>query len=121
MRLIMAGAVLGAASFSSMAHASEDVAEGEKVFKKCQTCHTVEAGKHRVGPSLAGIVGRAAGTVDGYKYSPAMANAGIVWSEENLAAYLSNPRDFVKGTKMVFPGLKKEDEVEAVIAFLKTK
>jgi cytochrome c len=83
----------------------------------------VQAGKNRVGPSLAGIVDRKAGTVDGFKYSDAMLAFGAdggVWDKKTLDAYLADPRGFIKGNKMAFPGLKKEDEREDVIAYLKT-
>lgn len=105
------------------AHADGNPADGKKVFRKCAACHTVQAGKNRVGPSLAGIVGRKAGTVDGFKYSDAMLAFGAdggVWDKKTLDAYLADPRGFIKGNKMAFPGLKKEDEREDVIAYLKT-
>ena len=81
-----------------------------------------EGAKNRVGPPLNGIMGRQAGTLDGYNYSPAMKKAGeegLVWTEETMAAYLEAPRKHVKGTKMAFPGLKKEQEIADVIAYLK--
>ncbi|ANK82550.1 MAG: cytochrome C [Rhizobiales bacterium NRL2] len=103
--------------------AEGDPAAGEKVYKKCKVCHMVgEGAKNRVGPPLNGIMGRQAGTLDGYNYSPAMKKAGeegLVWTEETMAAYLEAPRKHVKGTKMAFPGLKKEQEIADVIAYLK--
>ena len=95
-----------------------DAAKGEKVYKKCKACHSLEAGKNKVGPSLAGIVGRDAGTVEGYKYSKAMLESGVVWDEASLDAYLKKPKDFIKGTKMAFPGLKKDEQRADVIAYL---
>ena len=99
-------------------------AEGENVFKKCKACHQVgEDASNRVGPQLNGIVGRAAGTVDGFKYSSALEEAaagGLVWDPESLAAFLEKPKDFMKGTKMSFAGLRKEDERANVIAYLAT-
>ena len=105
------------------AHADGNPAEGKKVFRKCAACHTVQAGKNRVGPSLHDVVGRKAGSVDGFKYSNAMQEFGAgggVWVAKALDAYLADPRGFVKGNRMAFPGLKKEDEREDVIAYLKS-
>lgn len=112
-------AVLALLLAASSAFADPDPKEGEKVFKKCQACHTVEDTKNKVGPSLMGVVGRQAGHVEGFKYSDAMKNSGITWTEENLANYLKDPKGFIKGNKMAFVGLKKEDEIEDVIAYLK--
>lgn len=100
-----------------------DPANGEKVFNKCKACHTLEAGKNKIGPSLQGILGRTAGTVEGFKYSEAMKTAGaggLVWSEETLDQYLENTKGFVPGNKMPFPGLKKPEERADVIAYIKT-
>lgn len=96
-----------------------DPAAGEKVFRKCKACHAVgEGAKNKVGPQLNGLIGRTAGTVEGYKYSTANAESGVVWTEEALDEYLKNPRQYMKGTKMAFPGLKKDDERADVIAYL---
>lgn len=101
---------------------AQDAAAGEAVFNKCKACHMVgEGAKNRVGPVLNGVVNRAAAAVDGYKYSKAMKEAGdggLVWDEANLTAYLHKPRDFLKGTKMAFPGLKDDADVANVIAYL---
>lgn len=97
---------------------------GEKVFKKCAACHKVGDGaKNATGPVLNGIVGRAAATVDGYKYSAAMVAAGeggLVWTPENIAAYMQDPKGFVPKNKMSFAGLKKQDEIDALIAYMAT-
>jgi cytochrome c len=96
-------------------------AAGEKVFKKCKACHQVgDSAKNRTGPQLNALMGRAIGGVDGFKYSGAMADMGGVWDNETLAAFLADPKGYVKGTKMSFSGLKKEDDVAAVIEYLKT-
>lgn len=101
------------------AWAEGDAAAGEKVFKKCAVCHSLEAGKNKVGPSLAGVVGRPAATIEGFKYSDAMKASGIVWTEDVLDAYLASPKEIVPGGKMSFPGLKKEDDRANVIEYLK--
>src|SRR5579863_8581816 len=93
---------------------------GEAVFKKnCAICHTVEAGKNKIGPSLAGIVGRKAGSVAGYTYSDANKNSGVNWDEATLDTYLTDPRKFVPNTKMIFAGLKNPDDRKALIEYLK--
>ena len=106
-----------AAPFATQA---ADAAAGEKVFKKCAACHAVgENAKNKVGPVLNGVVGAAAGKHEGYKYSKAMLESGITWDEATLMAYLRAPNAVVKGGKMVFVGLKKDDEIVDVIAYLK--
>lgn len=96
---------------------------GEKVFRKCKACHQVGAGaKNKTGPVLTGIVGGPAGAVEGFRYSKPLAEAaeaGLVWREAELAAFLARPKAYMKGTKMAFAGLKKDADVAAVIAYLK--
>ena len=117
-------AVLGLAVLGTPAWAEGDVGAGEKVFKKCAACHAVGDGaKHKVGPELNDVLGRTAGTAEGYKYSSAMIAAGeggLVWDNTTLAEYLANPKGMIKGTKMAFAGLKKEDEIANVVAYLKS-
>lgn len=115
----VAGAAAFVMSFSSASIAEGDAAAGEKVFKKCQVCHVLEPGGRKIGPSLYGIFGRTAGTLEGFRYSPAMSNSGIVWDEETLSAYLENPRQYIKGNRMAFAGLRKEEDRADVIAYLK--
>ena len=94
-----------------------DAAAGRLVFRKCQACHSMEPGKVMLGPSLAGILGRKAGSEAGYSYSPAMKQANIVWDEKTLDAYLTDPQKVVPGNKMPFPGLKTDTDRADVIAF----
>jgi nitrite reductase (NO-forming) len=95
-----------------------DAAAGRQVFRKCQACHSLEAGKNGLGPSLAGIVGEKAAAVPGYNFSSAMKASNLTWDEATLDAYLADPQKVVPGNKMPFPGLKTERERSAVIAFL---
>jgi cytochrome c len=99
---------------------SADPVSGEKVFKRCFVCHTVgEDAKPGVGPVLNGLLGRKAGTYPGFKYTEANKNSGLVWDEATLANYLKNPRAAIPGTSMTFPGIKKDEEIEDLIAYLK--
>ncbi len=98
--------------------AAGDAAAGAKVFLKCKACHDVSEGKNKVGPTLKGLFGRTAGTVEGYAYSDANKNSGIVWGEDTLKPYLADPKAVIPGTKMTFAGLKKEDDIENLIAYL---
>lgn len=95
-----------------------DAAEGRQVFRKCQACHSLDAGKNGVGPSLANIVGEKAGVAPGYNFSPAMKASNLTWDAATLDAYLTDPQKVVPGNKMPFPGLKTERERNAVIALL---
>lgn len=100
-----------------------DAVAGKKVFNKCKACHSNAKGaRHRVGPNLWGIVDKGIAEAEKYKYSKAyQAKKGeLVWSEDVLFAYLEKPRTYIKGTKMVFPGLKKEKDRADLIAYLKT-
>jgi cytochrome c len=122
--LVLVGATLVIFTGAAYAQDQEDVAEGAKVFKKCAACHAVgEGAKNKVGPQLNGVVGRTAGSLPDYNYSQPMKDAGaggLVWNEETIDDYLEKPKEFVKGNKMAFVGLKKEDEREHVIDYLKT-
>lgn len=123
-RSLLLAAALGLAtgSLSSAALAEGDPEAGKKVYRKCVACHSLEAGKKKVGPSLHGVVGGVPGVVEGYNYSKAMkafGEAGTVWDEAALDAFLEAPRKAVKGTKMGFPGLKKAEDRANVITYLK--
>lgn len=115
----VAGFTAVLAAFGSPAMADGDAAAGEKVFKKCKACHSLAEGKKKVGPSLFGVIGRAAGSVEGYKYSKAMLASGLTWDDETMAKYLTKPKVLVPKTKMSFAGLKKEGDVANVIAYIK--
>ena len=95
-----------------------DATAGRQVYKKCQACHSLEAGKNRVGPSLAGIVGRQSASVPGFSYSEAMKKTKVVWDPQTLDQFLSGPQKMIAGNKMPFPGLKTEHDRSDVIAFL---
>jgi cytochrome c2 len=95
-----------------------DVGAGKKVFKKCKACHKVKEGRNGAGPSLFNIVGQAAGKVDGFRFSKAMASSDLVWDAATLTAFLEDPKGFLPGTKMAFRGLKKPEEIENVIAYM---
>lgn len=113
-----------AACLLSVSAASAQVEAGAKAFAKCGACHAVgEGAANKVGPQLNDLIGRVAGTVEGYKYSPAMIAAGeggLTWDHDSLAGFLADPRGFLKGTRMAFAGMKKEAELEAIIAYLAT-
>ena len=99
--------------------ASTSAVEGAKVFKKCAACHSIaEGGSNKIGPALWGVLGRPAGSVPGYKYSKAMASHGKNWSFEEMNGFLIKPKDWIKGTKMSFTGLKKAEDRAAVILYM---
>lgn len=110
-----------ALALSTGAAGAADVKKGKKVFNKCKACHSLEAGKKKVGPSLHGILGRKAGTDTKFKYSKAMKESGLTWDEATLRQFLKKPKKLVKGTKMAFNGIKKDSEMDNLIAYLKEK
>src|SRR3989338_3451480 len=99
-----------------------DLKKGEKIFRtRAAQCHTSnKGGAHGVGPNLWGIVDRKSGTVDGYSYTAANKDSGVVWTEDNLFKYLENPKKFIPGTKMSFAGIKSEKERQDLIAYMAT-
>ena len=96
-----------------------DPAKGKMAFAQCRTCHVTDPGVNMVGPSLAGIVGAKAGSIKGYKYSPANASSGITWTEEQLFEYLADPQVVIPKTKMIFAGMPDAQQRADVIAYLK--
>lgn len=97
-----------------------DVAAGQKIFAKCRVCHTLAAGApSTVGPNLHGLYGRKAGSLAGFGYSKAMKAAGIVWDDDTLAQYLRDPKAFIPGNRMAFPGIKNGEEIANLLAYLK--
>jgi cytochrome c len=116
---VLFGLVAGVALMGGVSAASaQNAAEGEKVFRQCKACHSLEAGKKGVGPSLNGLIGRQSGSLADFAYSPAMKNAGVTWNEENLSKYIADPKGFVAGNKMAFAGIKKEEDLKNVVAYL---
>ena len=99
--------------------ASTSAAEGAKVFKKCAACHSIaEGGANKIGPALWGVLGRKSGALPDYKYSKAMAAHGKPWTFDEMNGFLIKPKDWIKGTKMSFAGLKNEKERAAVILYM---
>lgn len=118
----MIGAFVALVATATQAGA-QDIEAGKAVFRKCMPCHATDTTTNKVGPHLGDVMGRIAGTVDGYVFSKAMKEAGaagLVWDEAALADYLIAPKAKVPGTKMAFAGLKKPQDITDVIAYLKT-
>ena len=115
--LAIAGIVIVAAAGGALA---QDLAAGENSFKKCLPCHSVgEDAKNKVGPLLNGLDGRKSGSIEGYNYTEANKNSGITWDEPTFKEYIADPRAKIKGTKMVFAGIKNENEAASLWAYLK--
>ena len=121
--LLALGTVLAMAPIAAAQAQSGDPAAGQRVFNQCSACHTInEGGPNRVGPNLHGVVGRKAASKDGFRYSAAMqkkGEEGFMWTEENLRPYLRNPREVVAGTNMAYPGLRNEQQLNDLMAYLK--
>ncbi len=119
---VIALAVIGLSLCAvSIAQADGSTDNGESLFKhKCGTCHSIEPGKNRVGPSLAGVVVRNSASIETYSYSTAMKSAGLTWDAATLDSYLTNPRAKVPGTKMTFAGLPQANDRADLIAYLST-
>jgi cytochrome c len=115
--LVLASVVILASAGGALA---QDLAAGETSFKKCLPCHAVGAdAKNKVGPLLNGLEGRKSGTIEGYNYTEANKNSGITWTEAEFRDYIKDPRAKIKGTKMVFAGIKNENEITNLWAYLK--
>ena len=118
--VLAVGLAAVAPAFLAPPAAAQDAAEGEKIFAQCRACHQVgESAKNVVGPVLNGLFGRAAGSVEGYSYSPANKNSGITWDEATFAEYIKDPRKKIPGTKMIYAGLKDEGRIASLTAYLK--
>jgi cytochrome c len=99
---------------------AQDAAAGEKVFTQCRACHQIgESAKNAVGPVLNGLFGRHSGSVEVYNYSPANKNSGITWDEATFREYIKDPRAKIPGTKMIYAGIKDEQRVNDLVAYLK--
>lgn len=108
------------ASAIPIAGAAPDPATGKRVYARCSSCHLLDAsGRSTIGPNLYGVVGRRAGTVPKFRYSPALTKAALSWTPEQLDAYLANPRKAVPGTNMAFPGIASPADRAELIAYLK--
>ncbi|MCV3270074.1 c-type cytochrome [Roseobacter sinensis] len=93
--------------------------DGEAIFRQqCASCHLLEEGRHRVGPSLHGIVGAPAGAVEGFRYSPALRASGLTWDPETLSAFLMDPRGTIPGNRMSYRGMDDQDDIDAVITYI---
>jgi cytochrome c len=122
MKTMFRSVLCAAALFAVAAHNAEaqDLAAGENSFKKCLPCHAVgEDAKNKVGPILNGLDGRHSGSISGYSYTDANKNSGITWTEAEFLDYIKDPRAKIKGTKMIFPGIKNETEAKNLWAYLK--
>ena len=116
---ILSGAVvLLLLALVAQAQGVSDAQRGTQVFAQCKVCHSLEAGKNMVGPSLHGLIGRRAGSVPGYAYSPAMKNANVTWNDDTLSKYLSDPKAFIPGDRMPFAGIKDPSKLGDLLAYL---
>ena len=114
--------IMAFANIITGTHAA-DIENGKIVFKRCAACHNADKPDNRIGPTLQGIIGRKAGSLEGYRYSPAMINAGqngLVWNRETLITYLHNPQGMVKGTRMASIRLNDDSDIDDLIAYLES-
>jgi cytochrome c len=122
-RFVPLVALLALAPVAGAKAQAGDAEAGRRVFNQCMACHTInQGGPNRVGPNLHGVVGRKAGAVDGFRYSANMkqlAEGGLTWNEETLRRYLANPKQVVPQGSMAFPGLRNEQQLNDVIAYVK--
>lgn len=113
----------GVLAFAPMAAMAQDAEAGQRVFNQCRACHTInQGGRNGVGPNLFGIVDRAAGSIEGFRYSAPMrerAAAGLVWNTENLMAYITDPKAIVPGGSMSYVGLRNEEQRNNLLAYIR--
>ncbi len=114
----LAATAIGFAIAASPALAEGDAGKGARQFNKCKTCHALEEGKNKIGPSLHGLIGRTAATVDGFRYSPAMQESGITWDMPSLDAYIESPKNFVPKGSMAFAGIRNPTQRADLLAYL---
>lgn len=118
--MAMAAAIGFLSSLGTAAAQSGDAAKGERVFAQCKACHTVEkGGRNGIGPNLFGIFGSKAGTVEGFKFSDELKASGIVWDDKTMAEFLKDPKGRIPGNKMVFAGIRRPDQLNDLLAYLK--
>lgn len=118
-RFALGCALLASALLIGTEAPAQDAAAGEKVFLVCKACHQIgPTAKNGVGPVLNGLFSRVSGSVEGYTYSPANKDAHLTWDEATFSEYIKNPRGMVPGTKMIYPGLKDEQKIKDLIAYL---
>ncbi len=94
--------------------------DGKRIFNKCRACHEATKNKNKIGPHLVNIIGRKSASIDGFKYSAAMQAVNLIWTEENIDQYIANPKKFIPKNKMAFVGIKKPQERQALIDYLKS-
>src|SRR6201987_281018 len=117
MKMVLVAAVF--VTVSGLTASAQDVAKGEASFRKCLPCHSIgDDAQNKIGPELNGIDGRHSGSVPGFEYSDANKNSGIVWNEEIFSEYIKDPRAKIPGTKMIFAGIKNEQEIKDLWAYI---
>ena len=123
LRLAALALVAGLGASIAAPASAQDAAAGQRVFNQCRACHTIDAGgRNGVGPNLHGIVGRRAGSIEGFRYSANMrelAGSGLTWTEDKLREYITNPKAVVPSGSMSFPGIRNEQQLNDLLAFLK--
>jgi len=118
MRIVLS--ILALIFLGSGSALAQDAAAGEKVFLQCRACHQIgDKAKNMTGPVLNGLFGRHSGSIEGFKYTDANKDSGITWDEETFREYIRDPRKKIPGTKMIFVGVKDEQKINDLIAFLK--